>query len=93
MSAVAAKPVGLWGRLCAGSTVPVLTIVAAILIAWYVGVVALNAPFQRMLYANAGVADYSVSDFVAATMEQDRPVLPSPCPSPLSSRKSTSSKV
>lgn len=78
MSAVAAKPVGLWGRLCAGSTVPVLTIVAAILIAWYVGVVALNAPFQRMLYANAGVADYSVSDFVAATMEQDRPVLPSP---------------
>ena len=46
MSAVAAKPVGLWGRLCAGSTVPVLTIVAAILIAWYVGVLALNAPFQ-----------------------------------------------
>lgn len=26
----------------------------------------------------SGVADYSVSDFVAATMEQDRPVLPSP---------------
>lgn len=78
MSALAVRPTGLWARFAAGNTVPVAAVVAVIMIAWYVGVVALNAPFQHMLYQNAGVTDYSTTDFIAATMEQDRPVLPSP---------------
>jgi NitT/TauT family transport system permease protein len=65
-------------RLLSGNTVPVLAVVAVIVVAWFAGVVALNGPFQEMLYRTAGVTDYTATRFIADTMEQDRPVLPSP---------------
>jgi NitT/TauT family transport system permease protein len=60
------------------AVLPVATVLGAILVIWYIGVVALNAPFQRQLFANAGNVAYTTSDLIAATMRQDRPVLPSP---------------
>jgi len=61
----------------ARSIVPVLTILALIVVAWYVGAVALNAPFQRDLDRRAGV-ERSFPDLVAATLSQPKPTLPAP---------------
>ncbi|WP_237155019.1 ABC transporter permease [Oryzibacter oryziterrae] len=78
MSAVAAKSSGLVARIAGGKVLPVATVVAAIMALWYVGVVFLNAPFQEMMYKNAGQTSYTTSQLIADTMEQERPVLPSP---------------
>ncbi len=56
---------------------PVATVILAIFAIWYVGAVALNAPFQRQLFATANQT-YTTGDLIAATLEQERPVLPSP---------------
>jgi NitT/TauT family transport system permease protein len=63
-----------WVRLKA---LPVTTILLAIVAIWYVSAVLLNAPFQRQLFATANQA-YTTADLIAATLEQERPVLPSP---------------
>jgi len=79
MSAVAA-PLARSGGLSAWlrlQVLPVATVVVAILALWYVGAVALNAPFQRQLFATAGQS-YSTTDLIVATLDQERPVLPSP---------------
>ncbi|WP_430512249.1 ABC transporter permease [Pannonibacter phragmitetus] len=64
--------------LMRGSTLPVLTLLLAILGLWYVATVALNAPFQRDIYARAGQTDVPFTQLVADTMMQERPVMPSP---------------
>ncbi|MFB2550082.1 ABC transporter permease [Ensifer soli] len=56
---------------------PVLCVIAALLVAWYVATVFLNAPFERDSAARAGAA-LSTRDLVANTMAQERPVLPAP---------------
>ena len=56
---------------------PVLTILLGIVIAWYVGAYALNAPFQRDLDRRAGETP-SFSEFVGKTMTQPKPTLPAP---------------
>ena len=69
---------GRTARLLSGSTLPVLTLLLAILGLWYVATVALNAPFQRDIYARAGQTDVPFTQLVADTMMQERPVMPSP---------------
>lgn len=56
---------------------PVLTVLAAIIVIWYGFTVALNAPWAR---DQAARADQTLSfpALVAATMVQERPVLPAP---------------
>ncbi len=56
---------------------PVLTILAGIVIAWYVGTYFMNAPFQRGLNERGGVTP-SFSEFVVQTMSQPKPTLPAP---------------
>ncbi|MBX3574111.1 MAG: ABC transporter permease [Mesorhizobium sp.] len=58
-------------------TLPVLTILALIVAAWYVGAYALNAPFQRDLDRRAGVTS-TPWEFVVKTMTQPKPTLPAP---------------
>ena len=65
------------GRAMAGSTGPVLIILIAILVIWYLGAYALNAPFQRDLDRRAEVTR-TFPEFVAATMSQPKPTLPAP---------------
>ncbi len=60
-----------------GKTVPVLTIVVVLVLAWYVGTFFLNAPFERDQAARAGTG-ISFSELFSRTMAQERPVLPAP---------------
>jgi NitT/TauT family transport system permease protein len=64
-------------RLFAGSVGPVLAVCVAIVALWYVGAVALNAPFAREKLDRAGVP-YTTADLIFATLNEERPVLPSP---------------
>ena len=57
--------------------VPVTTILAGIVVLWYVFAVVLNAPFQRDLDRRAGETPGTV-EFVARTLAQKKPTLPAP---------------
>ncbi|ODN72032.1 taurine transporter subunit [Methylobrevis pamukkalensis] len=57
---------------------PVAVVVAAIIALWYAGAVVLNAPQQRDAFARAKVSDYTTVDLVRETLNQKRPVMPSP---------------
>jgi len=56
---------------------PVTSILAAIVVAWYVGAYAMNAPFQRDLDRRAGETP-TTWEFVVKTMSQPKPTLPAP---------------
>lgn len=68
---------GIWGRMSQGTTVPVLIVVLAILAIWYLAAVWLNSPWQLQIFAR-GEGGWTWTDFVAGTMNQDRPLLPAP---------------
>ena len=58
-------------------TLPILTIVAALLALWYVAVIPMNAPWERNQASMRG-EEIAFGQMVANTMMQDRPVLPAP---------------
>lgn len=58
-------------------TLPVLTVILAILVIWHVFVIVLNAPFVRDQAARAGET-VSFAQVVEQTFNQERPVLPAP---------------
>lgn len=60
-----------------GKTLPVLTVVSAIMMVWYIATVFLNAPWQLEQYKKSG-QEWQVAALVADTMAHDRPVLPAP---------------
>ncbi|MEQ1940479.1 ABC transporter permease [Mesorhizobium sp. CN5-321] len=57
--------------------VPVSTILALIVVVWYVGAVAMNAPFQREL-DQRGKVNPTTTEFIAETLSQKKPTLPAP---------------
>lgn len=61
-----------------GRTLPVLTVLAAIIAIWYASVVWLNAPFEYDKAERAKTAAPEFSQLVSNTMAQKRPVLPAP---------------
>jgi NitT/TauT family transport system permease protein len=75
-AAIGYAPLPWHRRLMAGSAGPVLVICVVILALWYLGSVFLNAPFAREKLERAG--PYTTGELVAATLNEDRPVLPSP---------------
>ena len=60
-----------------GKILPVLTVLGAIVVAWYVFAVVLNTPWQLGVYERAGITEWSTPRFISDTLSQDRPVLPS----------------
>ncbi|MCR9256013.1 MAG: ABC transporter permease [Alphaproteobacteria bacterium] len=56
---------------------PVVTVVMAIIAIWYASAVFMNAPFERDRAARADKT-ITFSEIVPLTMNQDRPVLPTP---------------
>lgn len=56
---------------------PVTVLLAAIVVAWYAGSYAMNAPFQRDLDRRAGDTP-TTWEFVVKTMSQPKPTLPAP---------------
>lgn len=71
------EPAGLATRLGRSRVVAVSAVVVAIIVVWYVGAYALNAPFQRDLNQRGNV-EMSFPEFVAATYSQKKPTLPAP---------------
>jgi NitT/TauT family transport system permease protein len=67
----------LWHRLLAGHGLPVATVVVLILVLWYLGAIALNAPRVLDQWKMSGGSG-TTSDLVAATWSMERPVLPTP---------------
>jgi NitT/TauT family transport system permease protein len=61
-----------------GNTIPVLIVLAAILLLWYVMAVVMNAPWQETLNERAGLTEVPALEFAQQTWAQDRPVLPAP---------------
>ena len=58
-----------------GKTVPILTVIAAIIVIWYACVVWMNAPWERDQAERAGT-ELGFNELVVRTMNQERPVLP-----------------
>ena len=67
---------GLWSRMMSGKVGPILTVCLAIIVVWYLGSFFLNRPFAAQTLARAG--DYGFVELVGETLNQARPVLPSP---------------
>ena len=65
-------------RLTQGQTLPILTVLAVLVFIWYAAAVWLNSPWQVGVYERAEKTDWSVAEFVADTLAQERPVLPAP---------------
>ncbi|TIM09255.1 MAG: DUF559 domain-containing protein [Mesorhizobium sp.] len=57
--------------------VPVTSILAGVVVVWYVFAVILNAPFQRDLDRRAGETP-GIVEFIGKTMSQPKPTLPAP---------------
>ena len=57
--------------------VPVVTLLAGLVVVWYVFAVILNAPFQRDLDRRAGETPGMI-EFLGKTMSQPKPTLPAP---------------
>ena len=57
--------------------VPVTTILAGVVVVWYIFAVILNAPFQRDLDRRAGETP-GVVEFIGKTLTQAKPTLPAP---------------
>ena len=74
----AVRPLSPFAGLMSGTIGPVLVVLLAIVAIWYVAAVALNAPFQRDIYARAGQTDVPFLQLVNDTLAQERPILPSP---------------
>ncbi len=56
---------------------PVLTILAALVVIWYVAAVFMNAPFQRDMDTRNNITP-TTSEFISATLSQPKPILPAP---------------
>jgi len=59
------------------AAVPVAVIVAILVVLWYIAAVALNAGIVRDGFERAGTA-YTTEELIAATLSNDRPLLPAP---------------
>ncbi|QOF70927.1 ABC transporter permease [Aminobacter sp. SR38] len=57
--------------------VPVITILAVIVVAWYAFAVYMNAPFQRDLDRRAGETSTTM-EFIGKTLSQPKPTMPAP---------------
>lgn len=58
-------------------SLPVLTVLAAILVLWYLAAIGMNAQWARDQAARAG-QDLTPGMLISQTLSQDRPVLPAP---------------
>src|SRR5436305_9646336 len=60
-----------------GKVMPVLIVLLALIVVWYVGSVLLNAPVLLDSYARNNIS-FGWPQFILDAWNQDRPVLPSP---------------
>jgi NitT/TauT family transport system permease protein len=65
-------------RRAGGNTIPVLIVLAALLVIWYVASVLMNAPWQATLYSRAGTVDVPLTQYLSDVWSQAKPILPAP---------------
>ena len=75
-SAAPAAP-GWFARAASGRTLPVLTVVFALVVIWHLAAVWLNAPMQIDRFERAK-QDWTARDLIVGTFSQERPLLPAP---------------
>lgn len=64
-------------RALGGRLAPVLTVIGILIVVWYVAAVLMNAPMVRDAFEREETP-YTISDVIAGTMSEERPVLPAP---------------
>ncbi|MET3899426.1 NitT/TauT family transport system permease protein [Devosia sp. UYZn731] len=57
-------------------TLPILTVLLAIVVLWYLAAIAMNAPWQTDVYKRGGIENVPATQFVLDTWNQEKPVLP-----------------
>ena len=57
---------------------PVLLMLLALVVVWYAGAIAMNAAWQNDVYRRGEITGVSATQFVSATWNQEKPVLPTP---------------
>ena len=60
------------------NVLPVTIVLVALFALWYAAAVLMNASLQQDVFVNAGDANYTTSELIAATLEMERPKLPAP---------------
>ena len=55
---------------------PIISVLIAIVLVWYAAAIGLNAPWQNDVYRRGDVANVPLTQFVADTWNQEKPVLP-----------------
>nr|AMK07567.1 pyrimidine ABC transporter, transmembrane component 1 [alpha proteobacterium NT18-17] len=59
-------------------TLPILTILLAIVAIWYAAAIGMNANWQNILNTRANLTDVPFTEFALQTWAQDKPILPAP---------------
>jgi NitT/TauT family transport system permease protein len=57
--------------------IPVVAILFALVVIWYIGAIFMNAPFQRDINGRAGQTP-GMMEFIGQTLAQPKPILPAP---------------
>ena len=57
---------------------PVLLMLLGLVVVWYAGAIAMNAAWQNDVYRRGEITGVSATQFVSATWNQEKPVLPTP---------------
>ncbi len=76
-AAIGSRSNGLWSKLYYGKTLPILTVVIAILVAWYAGAVYLNSDTLISTYERTKV-EWDAEKLINDSWSMDRPILPAP---------------
>lgn len=71
-------PTRLLRRAAAGNALPIATVVACLLLAWYAGTMAMNASLVTDRYERTGHDEWTMVEVIGETMALDRPLLPAP---------------
>ena len=69
---------GLMARLAAGRTLPILAILAALTVVWYLAAIWVNSDRAERQLTRAKVENPTVTQYVAETWSLERPLLPTP---------------
>ena len=75
--AVISSGPGVWAKLYQGKTLPILTVVFAILVAWYAGAVYLNSDTLISTYERTKV-EWNAEKLIKDSWAMERPILPAP---------------
>jgi len=67
----------MFARLNEGKTFPVLLILTLLMVIWYGAAIKLNTPWQLDIYQRGDITEWTTTQFISDTLNQDRPVLPS----------------